>query len=901
MKTRLPLAGTMLAAGLMSFAASAGYYHWVGGDASVGGKWNTAANWVNDSTQAAEVPSPGSTVVISNSVVAGDDDAALFCSLKKIRVGDTYAQNKAALTLDVSTNVTLGCAISGYGRFSKKGGGTATFAAADTADAFVTYYSMYGVYYLTGGIYVDEGEVVLSQTSAFVYDYGGVHVAQGASVVLCANNTTCIESLYGLGDVRQDGATERSLQFGWNRIQRSPAVFGGKLTGKLSVLNYANQIFTGEENDFTGSVTTTYGAGMSEYGRLGAAKLGMLGSPSSLGKKNGIVFMSYGGHFAHVGTSETSDRPFVTCARNNTGLMPQYFDAGTNGGLRLTGRIELLPYGSGNSGYNMRSFVFTGSNSVASTMAGPLKLGMEDGNGVRYDFYIRKEGPGEWRFENNPETTFRGVFDVREGTLSFDSLADAGNVCALGYSTRLSKEFTGKWDESQHQSRYAFRVGTTNLANAVPAVFAFVGSNSCSSADRPLLLTGDAHFRADGTDGASVDFADVSADAGAVKTLTLDGTNTAENVMRKIADGDGRVSVVKAGPGRWALRDDQTFSGTLAVKAGELAVRDREPYSWYRLTIRENPNDKSVCSVGRIAFYDADGKLLTKNMSFVRGEQYESVANYYHAVDPAGLLPGECCYAPFSSTPSLDNYFSTSAESPAVIFNGGGAGGGRVYYKIDTTLQGFNSNYPGARLVFRLPAGSPEAVRYDISTLIANSDWSGWRISAWTVEGSSDGANWVELDKVDGKTDVTQSEIWYSDGETAASGDDRSPGDGFELDLPESADQLAHVESVSVAPGARLTIGAECEALEIGKIVVDGAVGAGKICGGAFATALQVDVVGDIPVRGGTFPVDFGEVGNVENLQPVFTVNGQTSEKYSFRLTASELTILPSGMLLIVK
>ena len=894
MKRRCIVVGVLL----MTCVSLADSYHWVGGNTDVGGGWNTAANWVNDSTHAAEVPTANSRVYITNSIVANDADVALLSSLKKIRV-DTWNTNTktgTVFTLDVSSDVTLACAINGFGRLVKKGGGTVTLTAADTSEALVHPYSSYGIYYMYyGGIYVDEGTLVLSQNGSILYDYGIVHIAKDATVVLNANETTCFEALYGTGTVRQDGATVRALKIGWVGYSNNPdAEFSGLLTGAMTLAVWGNQIISSEENDFTGNAQATYGRGTAPYARLGATKLGMLGSVSSLGKKNDFVFLSYGGHFTYLGRGETSDRTFVVAARAATDLLPQYFDTGTNGGLRLTGYMDLRSYGSE---YNMRSFVFTGSNTVASTMAGPLKLTITDGNNVRYDFYVRKEGPGEWVFEKNDGTTFGGVFDVREGTLSFDSLANTGTLCALGYSTNLSKEFSGKWNDS-YGSRYAFRVGTTNLTDAAPAVFAFVGSNSCSAVDRPLLLTGDAHFRANGRDGAAIDFSDVSASAGAaVKTLVLDGTNTAGNTMREVADGDGRVSVVKDGPGSWTLRGDQTFSGTLSVKAGELAVRDRVPYSWYRFTVRENASKGGVCSVGRLAFYDSDGTLLTGQMSFKRGSQYDG--NYYYAVDPATLSPGECCYAPFSSTPEEDNYYSTNSESPDVLFKGGGSQGSRVYYRTGTTGQSFSANYSGARLVLRLPAGSPEATRYDVSTLI-HDGWLTWRITAWTVEGSTDGVNWIELDKVDNKTDVSEDGVWYSDGVTAVSGNNR-PDAGYVIDLPAEADQLAHVEAISVATNACLTIGAESKASAIGKIVIDGTAGAGKIRGGTFAANIVVDVTGTMPLRGGTFPVDFAEVGNIDGIQPVFTLNGEPSSKYSFRLTASELTILPPGLIMVVR
>jgi hypothetical protein len=340
------------------------------------------------------------------------------------------------------------------------------------------------------------------------------------------------------------------------------------------------------------------------------------------------------------------------------------------------------------------------------------------------------------------------------------------------------------------------------------------------------------------------------------------------------------------------------------VKAGELCVDSRKANSWYRLTIRKNAASGGVTALSRVAFYDAEGKLLTKGVKFVCGQQYPGSDNYYYAVDPTSLDFGQCCWAPFSDNPQTDNYYTKKgSEDPDILFNGGGSGS-RLYYRKGDTAYSFDGTYPGARLVFRLPQGSAEAVRYDLGSWIDLKSWLAWRTTAWTVEGSPDGVNWQVLDEVevtvDGEDDVKVSQVWYSDPKQTISLDDRSGG-GFELDLPSPDVQLDNIESLAVWPGAKLTITGQSTLPPIKKIVIDAVGGAGRIAGGEFAEDLVVDIVGDVPRRGVTLPVDFAGVGNIDGVRPSFRFNSDVSKRYSCNLSADRLEVKPVGLILMVK
>lgn len=126
-----------------------------------------------------------------------------------------------------------------------------------------------------------------------------------------------------------------------------------------------------------------------------------------------------------------------------------------------------------------------------------------------------------------------------------------------------------------------------------PAVVVFDGSNGdeinvgISSRSGTVTYTGSGHttsrvFRLNGTSGgAAFDASGTGAliltqpftyTAGA-KTLTLTGTNTANNQIAAIDDtSNGALSLVKTGPGLWTLTANSTYSGSSSILDGTIVV-----------------------------------------------------------------------------------------------------------------------------------------------------------------------------------------------------------------------------------------------------------------------------------------------------------------------------------------
>ena len=106
-------------------------------------------------------------------------------------------------------------------------------------------------------------------------------------------------------------------------------------------------------------------------------------------------------------------------------------------------------------GFNQR-FILTGANASECVIAGPIKKYMDNGTNCNWRFI--KKGSGVWRFSNVANTEMAGVIAVENGTLRYDSIADAGRVCSLGYSDQLFEDYTG---------RVMILAGSTMLSNLV--------------------------------------------------------------------------------------------------------------------------------------------------------------------------------------------------------------------------------------------------------------------------------------------------------------------------------------------------------------------------------------------------------------------------------------------------
>ncbi|MBR2982824.1 MAG: autotransporter-associated beta strand repeat-containing protein [Kiritimatiellae bacterium] len=868
-------------------AVLADVHTWVGGSHS-GGGWNNPLNWKNASG-ANECPAPGDEAhfnVYTDSVTANDDDAAIACSLKKITLSNwSYALNRGVeLVFDFSTNCTALCSISGSGRFRKRGNSVLTLTSSDASGLSPTY-GFYSIYSLNaGGIVVESGSLVMPQDDAVKYYVSILKVASGAGFILPAGTEMQIYKLTGAGDVvlGENAQANFLLQFG-NASFQNVCDFSGRILNRskvsLNVNSYSPLFLRGGESNFSSLTMLKYvGSAEGQRGMVWTDKVGAAGEVSPLGLDD-TVSLAWCGGFGYLGAGETATRNFNYDFRttSNTEPGPVVFDGGHHGGLRLEGAISWSTAGSATC---MGVVTLQGSNSVPCTIAGDFKVGMGKVGDRQVTVAVVKKGSGVWRFaETGSVRSQCGVYEIEEGTLQFESIAEAGENCSLGLATTLQSAYVGEFDASKDEN-YAFKLGKSTSTNAV---LEFCGreSNVCST--RPIELGGDGTLRANGVGPASLEFAGVSASAGGVKTLTLDGTNTADNILRETGDGKGAFSLAKTGSGNWTLEGDHTFSGNVTVKEGTLTVRDQVPCTWFRLTLKEKESTDVIMWMGGIALYDAEGRRVATTMIFDEGELFAD--NYHYALDYKTLQPGHVCWSQFSSTPENDNYVSQATENPALAFKLGGAAG-RVIYRSGTSFKYFNENYVGAQMVFRLPEGCATPVRYDISsyssTLASNP-------KAWSIEGSADGKNWKLLHSISTQVPDAAGK-WYSDGTPVSERSGDAVNAGFKLDYGEASDILNNVSAYSVAASATLrTEGAVSPA--ISKLKIDAADGIGNISGFTFADVVEADVVG-IPKKclEMSLPFDFSSCNGFSEAEWKFTADGK-ADTHIMKVTDGKLKI----------
>ena len=159
-------------------------------------------------------------------------------------------------------------------------------------------------------------------------------------------------------------------------------------------------------------------------------------------------------------------------------------------------------------------------------------------------------------------------------------------------------------------------------------------------------------------DGAALKLGGFASAVAGDTTLTLAGANgTANNVVWSIADGAGRVSVVKEGANTWTLDGAQTFSGNLTVRAGTLVVRnaDGQPFKWMRLVVKETA---ATCPRYADQVPSYPGRLQFANMKLLDAAGNRQLVGAALAADdkdiPAGAVGYGCDRARLGAAANQD-------------------------------------------------------------------------------------------------------------------------------------------------------------------------------------------------------------------------------------------------------
>ena len=861
--------------------------------------WSDAASYTGSHSSG---PSSGDTVYIPDGmtvkVTAGTASWTSLNNIPKvipvagsvleINVPDSY-EGAAVLQTPIS-GIDIG-GIDRIGKLIKKGGGVLEFASYGK----VVYNKVIYDYYVN--IDVKEGCLRLygkGQNSKEPFFHGAVNVAENAMLKICNVGYTYIAELNGAGRVTLDNTEAQRIYLNGT----GPSSYSGFMDGNIRVdITKGRHDIIGAENTFDGSIC------LSGSAVCGYTKMGMDNKSGSVGKGN-FNFSGTSG-IVYLGTEDDiSDKP-LWLSQN------AFIDSGEHGGLTFLGKMSY----SGETG--MRILTLRGSNAdnpciIAGTF--PLKSA-EDGTVM----YIKKAGTGTWRFAGGDKNrSSLGVIDVQEGTLQFESIAEKGVLCSLGYSTNLYNGVTTF--ESAKKVNYAFVLGSENALGTME--YTGIASARCST--RPMAIRTNGRFI---SDSAPYCLENVYALGSGERMLTLAGGSDHENAATGISDGTdgGRLSVEKESAGTWKLLRPTTFTGPVIARGGVLRVdnsHDRK-YRWFRMCFTENgygssrydttlsygtnkygvvrtPPDTEKCTIQllELALYDSEGNNLLEG--FTSGEpnaiaRYDS-NGYYAGQEPGTVVLGSTGGYGFNTTNGqLYNLFDAKNSKMA---------GYSTSVSTGITVDNPDS---WMKLVVRLPDDAPEAVRVDfMSAMGTNStvaSYNGRIATAFRLDGSADGVNWdLGIAQNDALVAPSNAGKWYSDpnGDTVYG---KRPGKGFEITkaIPDSS--FSHsFTCVGASNGGVIDIVGS--PYTVSGLVVDASVSAGAISNVVFAAegTVYIENVADMNADSISLPGDYSHLDGVENLSNwEFLVDGESFINRMLTVENGKLCLRKRGLRVIFR
>jgi autotransporter-associated beta strand protein len=273
----------------------------------------------------------------------------------------------------------------------------------------------------------------------------------------------------------------------------------------------------------------------------------------------------------------------------------------------------------------------------------------------------------------------------------------------------------------------------------------FTGLNGGTCSTRPVAVKGKGRFKVSGAGKFS--FSRFFAyEPGA--ELVLDTDRAGNDVfIGGIADGAAPLDVAKEGSGTIALIGTQSFTGNLTVRSGTLVVcgYKREKYTWFRWTIKETAlhcarytdqfdttgAEQLKMMMQEFALFDADGRRVNVGHSENRDAK----------ADVTLLSPGEVTIQG-NSWPAVGGKLNE-------LYNGVQWESGADWYGMSIS----SGDFPGYRMsvpasykyvVERLPTDANEVASYDIAYAYGTNSVNkgGWGITAFSLEGSTDGVHW---------------------------------------------------------------------------------------------------------------------------------------------------------------
>ena len=757
---------------------------------------------------------------------------------------------------------------------------------------------------------IEEGAVKTprdQESGGYSHYFGHVSISNSAAFFTMSSKTdyTLVRALWGTGTVTNDGGSVRHFRVNGDSMDDA-CEFGGVLSGWINYVAYGRVMITGTNNCHKGIFSsyyhTTKNTGEWSKSHLGdrlsvtgIKVIGNVGEASSTGPTDTIQFSENGGGFLYLGEGEVTDKGiYYAYPRQGLG----YFNGGATGGVTFLKGVTMTTSASYNG---WTHFVMTGSNAVPCVLAGPQVMSLSN------DVSFTKQGTGTWRFADqyanmyNVDRTFGSSITVEEGTLQFDSMEEAGVRSSLGLATNLVTSYCGVRNDPAHRTEFAYIMGKAGGENAT---FEFTGTNGAYATRRPMGLLGKTTLRNNTT--GNWRFSGVKPMGADPVTLVLDSSEDTESELAGVDDtGKGALTLEKSGAGTWTLNGSNTIHGAICVKEGTLRVNKvAGPYTWLKMTLRgrgPDPSFDGTCYITELGVYDAEGNQVNKGLKNVESGQPDSTPTLFEKYH--SIARGEA--AVWRNCPHYGK--------PAAIKNAFDGGSGHWETRPHsltaiTTGSTFKEGSPSSwfPIVMRLKDGVAAPTHYDIMfPYDVNSSGNNAKRNAnsWQMEGSADGLHWDLLSEVSTNAYAYRASSWYSNTNATlmtAHKDGTAPGFPFSRTESQVPFTVLDDATVSVAEGASLVaVGGSGQTIR--KLKVDAAGGMGTIDGFAFAEEGTIDV--ENAVRGKEMNVaatfaNATDLGNVNGWS--VTLGGQPSG-YKVKATESGLTIIPPGLVLIIR
>ncbi|MBO5939948.1 MAG: autotransporter-associated beta strand repeat-containing protein [Kiritimatiellae bacterium] len=732
------------------------------------------------------------------------------------------------------------------------------------------------------------------------FRFKDINVSEGATLHICYIGTVYCNNLNGEGFITLDNTVQQGIFIEGN----SQSSYGGWMTGPIRI------DITKGRHDITCPTNTINTICFGDSGICGFTRLGTNNSvPSSLGTGN-FNFGSHSG-IIYLGTeSGTSSKTFWIHSNS-------FVDAGAFGGLTFSGKFD----SSGDAAL-LRKFTITGSNQYPCVISGPFP---SRGNQENV-FYLKKTGTGTWRMagDKNVNRGSLGVIDVEDGTLQFESIAEKGEPCSLGFATNLFQECVHVAYNNGVPVDYAMILG----GNGTQGTLEYVGSEAAECSTRPIAVRSTGRFK---NSGGDYKLSNVYAYGTGDRTLVLDASVDTGygNIATKVSDGTegGKLSVVKEGDGVWQLADTNTFTGSLISREGTLLINNpSNKYKWYRFVVMENAyscpdiytefskgtnangsaiiasaGEKELVQISHIALYNADGSNIVHNF-----KQRNPITQFaFDGGDARVMKPGEVaigqlgklhCFTDISQ--ELENLFDKTGY-PAV--------GG-----ISTGKGGINKNDPSTWVPFvvRLPDDAPAVVRVDFQCG-RNRDGigthNGRNMTAFRLDASADGINWDNGLVIAESIEIPETfPKWDSDGTSTVPDDsvrkDKGrplSGDGTASTV--SANKYAFSSVGAVSNGVIKVFG---NPLEVSGLTIDASLPSGVITNFAFKASGTIDVLNARLEDGESLelPGDYSHIVNISNVSRwSVSLNGDIIPSKFIAVKNGKLSINNRGLRVIVR